>query len=61
MKTSVDRLIEYAMEALPKRTPEKDELEYYRQVRPILRDEILTCYQYLKEKGLLDDYRSYRG
>ena len=38
-----------------------EELEFYRQTKPILRDEILTCYRYLEEKGLLDDYRSYRG
>lgn len=38
-----------------------DELEHLRKTKPILRDELLTCYQYLKEKGLLDDYKNYRG
>jgi len=60
METNVDRLIQYAMQEFPEGTTD-EELEFYRQTKPILRDEILTCYQYLEEKGLLDDYRSYRG
>ena len=30
-------------------------------IRHILKDEILTCYQFLKEKGLLQEYHDYRG
>lgn len=57
---TVDQLVQFAMEDFPNGN-EKEELEFLRQTKPILRDEILTCYQYLKEKGLLDEYRSYRG
>ena len=60
METNVDRLIQYAMQELPEGTTD-EELDFYRQTKPILRDELLTCYRYLEEKGLLDDYRSYRG
>jgi len=60
METNMDRLIQYAMQEFHEGTAD-EELEFYRQTKPILRDEILTCYRYLEEKGLLDDYRSYRG
>lgn len=60
METDMDRLIQYAMQESTKGTTDED-LEFYRQTKPILRDEILTCYRYLEKKGLLDDYRSYRG
>lgn len=60
MSISVGELVQFAMQDF--RNGSKDEeLEFYRQTKPILRDEILTCYQYLKEKGLLEEYRSYRG
>lgn len=58
--TNMDRLIQYAMQECPEGTTD-EELEFYHQTKPILRDEILTCYRYLEEKGLLEDYRSYRG
>lgn len=57
---SMDRFIQFAMEDFKNGT-EKEELEFLRQTKPILRDELLTCYQYLNEKGLLEDYKSYRG
>ena len=57
---SVDRLIQFAMEDYPN-DDEKEEMAVLRQTKPILRDEILTCYQYLREKGLLEEYKSYRG
>lgn len=60
METNVDRIVQYAMQEFLEGTTD-EELEFYRQTKPILRDEILTCYRYLEEKGLLDNYRSYRG
>lgn len=39
----------------------KDELDYLSQVKPVLRDEVYTCYEYSESKGLLDEYKKYRG
>ena len=60
METKLDMLINYAMQDFQHGTID-EELDFYRQTKTVLRDEILTCYQYLDEKGLLDDYREYRG
>lgn len=35
-------------------------VEYLKRSKSILRDETLTCYQFLKEKGLLQEYHRYR-
>ncbi|MBP3199203.1 MAG: hypothetical protein J6N21_19685 [Butyrivibrio sp.] len=40
---------------------DKDALDYYKRAQSVLRDELLTCYQYLKENGKLQDYHDYRG
>ena len=39
---------------------DKDALDYYKRAQSVLRDEVLTCYQYLKERGLLNEYHEYR-
>ena len=39
---------------------DKEALEYYTRAQSVLGDEILTCYQYLKEQGLLNEYHKYR-
>ena len=39
---------------------DKEALEYYTRAQSVLGDEILTCYQYLKEQGLLNEYHRYR-
>lgn len=57
---SMDELIKYAMEDFHDGT-DKEELEFLRNTKPILRDELLTCYQFLKEKELMDEYKNYRG
>lgn len=57
----MDEFIQYAMDSNIKFESVNDELEHLRKTKTILRDELLTCYQYLKEKGLLDDYKNYRG
>ena len=49
METDMDRLIQYAMQESPEGITD-EELELYRQTKPILRDEILTCYRYLEKK-----------
>lgn len=56
----VDTLIEYAIQDADD-LPENEQLEYYRNTRPILRDEILTLYQWIREKGLEEEYIYYRG
>ncbi|MBR2189477.1 MAG: hypothetical protein IJ860_08750 [Eubacterium sp.] len=35
---------------------EKEELEYLRTTKPFLRDEILSCYTFLEEQGMLSRY-----
>ena len=40
---------------------DKDALEYYKRAQSVLRDEALTCYQYLKDHGLLEDFHEYRN
>jgi len=40
---------------------DKDALDYYKRAQSVLRDELLTCYQYLKDNGRLQDYHDYRG
>lgn len=40
---------------------DQDALDYYKRAQSVLRDELLTCYQYLKDNGRLQDYHDYRG
>ncbi len=40
---------------------DKDEkLSFLESARNILKDELFTCYYFLKQKGLLEDYHRYR-
>ena len=39
---------------------EADELKHLRSAQSILRDELLTAYRYMDEKGLLKSYKEYR-
>jgi len=59
--SSVDSLIQYAIDSSNHFQSEKEELDHLRKTKPILRDELLTCYQYLQEKGLLEEFKEYRG
>ena len=38
-----------------------EELNYLRTSRITLKNELLTCYEYLKERNLLELYEAYRG
>lgn len=40
---------------------EKDELKHLKNAQSVLRDELLTAYEFLEEKGLLGEYKSYRS
>lgn len=56
-----DSLIAYAMITPKEFRSSGDETEYLKQTRPILRDELYTCYEFLDSKGLLKDFKIYRG
>ena len=43
----IDTLLAYAINSPAKFKTDKEELEYLRSTKPILRDELLTCYQFL--------------
>lgn len=38
-----------------------DELEFLKTARITLINELFTCYEYLKERGLLELYQAYRN
>ena len=58
----MNRHIKYAMLMPENINFPKDELDYLSQVKPVLRDEVYnTCYEYSESKGLLDEYKKYRG
>ena len=58
---SIDELIQFAMDSKMQFSSDKDELLYLKNTRPIIRDELLTCYQFLKDQGLYEKYIEYRG
>jgi len=57
----IDTLLAYAINSPAKFKTDKEELEYLRSTKPILRDELLTCYQFLEEQGLIEKYKEFRG
>ena len=57
----MDEFIAEAMRTDIKYDVTSDSIDHLCSVRHILKDEILTCYQFLKEKGLLQEYHDYRG
>ncbi len=57
---TMDDFIAEAMRTDVKFQTLAEELHYQRISRITLKNELLTCYQYLKEKGLLELYRAYR-
>lgn len=60
-KVSMDEFIAEAMRIdLKFQTPE-EELEYLRRARITLRNEALTCYEYLRKQGALESYQHYRN
>ena len=40
---------------------EKSELKHLRSAQSVLRDEILTAYEFMNEEGILQSYKAYRG
>lgn len=60
-EVTMDEFISEAMRTDIKYDVTADSIDHICSVRHILKDEILTCYQFLKEKGLLQEYHDYRG
>ena len=60
-EVTMDEFIAEAMRTDIKYDVASDSIDHLCSVRHILKDEILTCYQFLKEKGLLQEYHDYRG
>ncbi len=59
-EVTMDEFIAEAMRTDLKFQTLAEELHYQRTSRITLKNELLTCYQYLKEKGLLELYHAYR-
>jgi len=57
----MDELISEAMRSDIKYDASSDSIDELCSIRNILRDEILTCYQFMKEQAMLQEYRDYRG
>ena len=60
-EVTIDEMISDFMRKDIRFKSDKDALDYYKRAQSVLRDELLTCYQYLKENGRLQDYHDYRG
>lgn len=60
-EVTMDEFIAEAMRTDIKYDTTSDAIDHLCSIRHILKDEILTCYQFLKEKGLLQEYHNYRG
>ncbi len=58
--TRMDSMISDAMRNDIRFKNDDEMVEYLKRSKSILRDETLTCYQFLKEKGLLQEYHRYR-
>lgn len=60
-EVSIDEFISEAMRTDLKFRTLAEELQYQRTSRITLKNELLTCYAYLKERGLLELYEAYRN
>lgn len=57
---SMDEFISEAMRTDIKMNVNQETINYLNTSRITLKNEVLTCYQFLKEKNLLQDYQQYR-
>ena len=60
-EATIDEFIAEAMRTDLKFKTLEEELQYQRTSRITLMNEILTCYQYLKEHNMLPLYEAYRN
>ena len=59
-KVSMDEFISEAMRTDIKMNMNQKTINHLNTLRITLKNEVLTCYQFLKEKNLLEDYHKYR-
>lgn len=59
-EVSMDEFISEAMRTDIKMNVNQETINYLNASRITLKNEVLTCYQFLKEKNLLQDYHQYR-
>lgn len=57
---TMDDFVSEAMRTDLQFRKDSDELQYLRISRMTLKNEVLTCYEFVKEKGLLKEYHEYR-
>lgn len=57
---SMDEFISEAMRTDIKIEVNQESINYLNTSRVTLKNEVLTCYQFLKEKNLLQEYHQYR-
>lgn len=60
-EVSMDEFIAEATRRDIKFRSSEEELQYLRTARITLINELFTCYEYLKERNLLELYQSYRN
>ena len=60
-EVTIDEFIAEAMRTDLKFKTQAEELQYQRASRITLMNELLTCYQYLKEQNMLLLYEAYRN
>lgn len=60
-EVSMDEFIAEAMRTDLRFKTQEDELHYLRTSRITLKNELPTCYEYLKERNLLELYAAYRN
>lgn len=60
-KVSMDEFVAEAMRTDLKFQSLEEELQYLRCSRMTLRNELRTCYEYLKKQGVLELYSQYRN
>jgi hypothetical protein len=58
---SADNLITYAMVPPTEFKSQNQEMDYLKQARPILRDELYTGYEFLNSRGLLEEFKDHGG
>lgn len=59
-EVTMDELTAEAMRTDIKFNTLAEELNFLRHSRITLKNELLTCYQYLQDKGLIELYQAYR-
>ena len=59
-EVSMDEFISEAMRTDIKMNMNQATINYLNTSRITLKNEVLTCYQFLKEKNLLEEYHKYR-